>query len=260
MPRLPALDSTALFLDLDGTLVPLAPRPEHVNLPDSTLHLLQGLQGACSGALALVSGRDKNSLLPLIRDTPIALISSHGACMHDASGEPRWEAELDPGGYARLHDSLTRLIQPYPRVWIEQKSHGLAVHFRQDPQAEALLTDRLDALALAHLDLPLTRGHCVAEFRVDGFNKGEGLARAQCQAPFKGRTPVMIGDDLTDEDAFDYVNEQGGISIRIGQPLPASAARFLLPDPFSLLGLLHAWLTTPDEAPPLEDLAHVQAI
>ncbi|MFA7678977.1 MAG: trehalose-phosphatase, partial [Pigmentiphaga sp.] len=64
MPRLPALDSAALFLDLDGTLVPLAPRPEHVNLPDSTLHLLQGLQGACSGALALVSGRDRNSLLP----------------------------------------------------------------------------------------------------------------------------------------------------------------------------------------------------
>lgn len=254
MDMLPALGETALYLDLDGTLVPLAARPEMVRLPASTARLLLHLHQACHGAVALISGRDRASLRQACDDLPLAMISSHGAAMHGPQGEPHWHAAMDAAGHRRLEQAVIALIRPHALVWMERKAHGVAVHFRQRPELGDELHASLTTLCSEHPGFSLTRGHCVIELRLAGFDKGLAIARAQQHAPFAGRRPVMIGDDLTDEAAFRLVNEQEGVSIRIGPGEPDSAAQFYLRDPAALLALLRQWLAA--ELPPSRPVSH----
>ena len=233
------LSATALYLDVDGTLVPLAARPGQVFLPPSTARLLLDLHAACGGALALISGRDRDSLLRVCSDLSVPMISSHGAAMHAPDGREYWNATVDPGEHRNLEQAVAALIHPYSLVWMEHKAHGVAVHFRQRPELDDELHAALTALCSAHPGFTLMRGHCVIELRLAGYDKGQAISRAQDQAPFAGRKPVMIGDDLTDEAAFRLVNQHHGVSIRIGTREPHSAARFYLQDPSSLLTLLH---------------------
>src|SRR5690606_3042427 len=127
--------------------------------------------------------------------------------------------------------------------------------FRQNPDAWPALDDPLDALSLQHPAFPITRGHCVVEFHVSDVDKGKGLARAMQHPPFVGRPPVMIGDDVTDESAFGQADRADGLSLRVGDSLENSAASFLVPTPFNLLGLLNAWLSTADTTPLLREFA-----
>ncbi|MGO3133206.1 MAG: trehalose-phosphatase [Alcaligenes sp.] len=236
------LDHAALFLDLDGTLVPLAARPDQVFLPPSTAGLLLNLHAACDGAVAVISGRDYASLHMACTKLPLAMISSHGAAMYDADGQECWNIPVNPAEHHSLSRSVAALIHPYPLVWMERKSHGVAVHFRQRPELSDALAAELRVLCLEYPGFELIRGHCVIELRMSGFDKGQALARAQSLPTFAERKPIMIGDDLTDEAAFDFVNQCGGLSIRIGAPEPASAAQFSLPQPTDLLVLLQTSL------------------
>lgn len=236
------LDQTALFLDLDGTLVPLAARPDQVFLPPSTAGLLLNLHAACDGAVALVSGRDHDSLHIACTKLPLAMISSHGAAMYDAEGQECWNIPINPAEHHSLSRSVAALIHPYSLVWMERKSHGVAVHFRQRPEVGEALATELHVLCSEYPGFDLIRGHCVIELRMSGFDKGQALARAQRLPAFADRKPVMIGDDLTDEAAFEFVNQKGGLSIRIGPQEPASAAQLSLPHPSDLLTLLQTSL------------------
>lgn len=236
------LDQTALFLDLDGTLVPLAARPDQVSLPPSTAGLLLNLHAACDGAVALVSGRDYDSLHIACTKLPLAMISSHGAAMYDAEGQECWNIPINPAEHHSLSRSVAALIHPYSLVWMERKSHGVAVHFRQRPEVGEALAAELHVLCSEYPGFDLIRGHCVIELRMSGFDKGQALARAQRLPAFADRKPVMIGDDLTDEAAFEFVNQKGGLSIRIGPQEPASAAQLSLPHPSDLLTLLQTSL------------------
>jgi trehalose 6-phosphate phosphatase len=125
---------------------------------------------------------------------------------------------------------------------MERKSHGVAVHFRQRPDVGDALSAELRVLCSEYPGFDLIRGHCVIELRLSGFDKGQALARAQRLPAFADRKPVMIGDDLTDEAAFEFVNQKGGLSIRIGPQEPASAAQLSLPQPSDLLTLLQTSL------------------
>jgi len=80
-------------------------------------------------------------------------------------------------------------------------------------------------------------GKCVVEIRPRHLTKGAGIQRLMEFEPFRGRTPIFVGDDVTDEDAFEYVNHVGGISLRVGAKAPTAAAH-LLADPEQL----HRWL------------------
>lgn len=242
MNRAIELEQAALYLDLDGTLVPLAERPEQVALASGTAELLLNLHAACQGAVALVSGRDYASLQQACCRLPLAMISSHGAAMHDADGQKCWNTPLNAAQHHSLSRAAATLIHPHPLVWMERKSHGLAVHFRQCPQLGDVLHSELNMLCSDYPGFELIRGHCVIELRPAGVDKGQALARAHSLPPFADRKPIMAGDDLTDEAAFRFVNQQGGVSIRIGPPEPASAAQLCLPQPADLLRLLQTSL------------------
>lgn len=238
MELLPDLYHVALFLDVDGTLVPIAEHPQAVELPPSTLQLLEQLSTACNGALALVSGRDPLSLRRLCHTTPVALIAEHGVCMEDKNSQILWSTEPELGGLEQLEQALQVLLLPYPEAWLERKTLSLAIHYRVCPEAGPALAEQIKALLPLHPNYTLLTGKAVLECIPKACDKGLALAKAHQLPNFSGKVPIMIGDDLTDEPAFKYVNQQQGISIRVGPKTTTSHAKYQLEDPDKLLSLL----------------------
>ncbi|MDP3899237.1 MAG: trehalose-phosphatase, partial [Mesorhizobium sp.] len=114
-----------------------------------------------------------------------------------------------------------------------------AAHFRQAPTAEPAVNAVMEAIARAiGGGFELQRGKCVVELRPAGHDKGDALRSFMARAPFLGRLPLAIGDDLTDEKMFEAANELGGSSVRIGVDRRATAARGSIASPSDL----RAWL------------------
>lgn len=214
----------AWFLDVDGTLLHIAPTPEAVTLPPALTPILQGLAAKYGGALALVSGRPTAQLLALFAPFRPAAAGLHGLEILDAAGTlhvpPPPGPELD-----EIRSRLGRFAADHPGVMLEDKGHSLALHYRAAPAlGPNALAAAEDAVA-GRSDYTVLRGKMVYEIRPQGHDKGGALRRLMRDAPFAGRKPVFIGDDVTDEDGFRAANDLGGISIRVGDG-QATAARW----------------------------------
>ena len=237
-PPLPA--SAALFLDFDGCLVDIAPRPDAVQVTPALTRRLSRLLQRQGGAVALVSGRDVADLRGHLPDFPGIVAGSHGAEFSPGPGriESAGHPDLD---IDRLHRVARELAQPHPAVLVEEKPHGVALHYRADPALRSFVEDLSERLAAAHPGLALQPAKMAVELRPAGIGKGDALARLMGMAPFAGRMPVYAGDDTTDEPAMAEAQARGGFGIRIG-PGP-SVARYTLPDPEALAGWLDASLS-----------------
>ncbi|MFB9067212.1 trehalose-phosphatase [Pseudofulvimonas gallinarii] len=239
------LHGRALFLDVDGTLLDIAARPDAIRVPAGLVTVLARLSDRLDGALALVSGRAIDELDSLFAPLQLPTAGLHGLEIRLPDGtrsSPAGEALAGPVRAEALAFAAGR-----PGVIVEDKRHTLAVHFRLAPDAEGAV----DALArgwLATLGAgwEIQRGKAVVEIRPVGRDKGTALATLMRQAPFDGRVPLMVGDDLTDEHAFDMAATLGGHGVLVGHRQP-SAARFRLPDPAAV----RAWLA--DMAQPLQE-------
>ncbi|MCX5591008.1 trehalose-phosphatase [Alcaligenes endophyticus] len=238
MQLLPDLYHVALFLDVDGTLAPITQRPQAVELPRSTLRLLEQLNTACNGSLALVSGRDLLTLRRLCHPTPVALIAEHGICMEDQDSQVLWSAEPELGGFEQLEQALQSLLLPYPKAWLERKTLSFALHYKLCPEAGPTLERKIQEILQLHPHYTLLAGKAVLECIPKACDKGVALAKAHQLPVFSGKIPIMVGDDLTDEPAFNYVNQQQGISIRVGPQNSTSHATYQLEDSDKLLSLL----------------------
>jgi trehalose 6-phosphate phosphatase len=231
-PRLPqAGPDWALFLDVDGCLVDIAPSPDAVVVSPELPALLERLTERFGGALALVSGRPLAELERLFHPARPAAAGQHGLEWRGRPPLPH------PEGFAALDAPLAAFTAAHPGVLLERKSHGFALHYRAAPAAGA------GALALARRLAGTTRpelrvmpGKMVVELRMAGADKGTAIHSFMSTAPFHGRVPVFAGDDVTDEDGFAMVNAMGGHSIRVGatgigpQAAPGTAARWTVPD------------------------------
>lgn len=229
----------ALFLDVDGTLLEIAPRPDLVRVPRRLPVLLTALAARRGGALALVSGRslaDLDRLFPSWRGAAAGL---HGLERRDAEGGlVRVADSAALAALGRLRAPLAEFVQARPGLLLEDKGETIALHYRDRPQAEAELRAFADSLVRASgAVLRLIAGKKVVEFQPRAANKGAAIAAFLAAPPFCGRCPVFLGDDVTDEDGFAVVNRQGGISVRIGAPA-VTAARYRLD---SVTAALH-WL------------------
>jgi trehalose 6-phosphate phosphatase len=249
----PPLDRrAALFLDVDGTLLEIAPRPELVEVPPGLPGLLLRLSSERNGALALISGRPIAELDRLFRPWSGAAAGLHGIERRRSCGAYAHEHsdEADPetaGALDRLRPELAGLALQWPGAMLEDKGRTLAFHYRAVPEAEATIREAVDRLFREHGDvLRLIPGKMVIEFQPRHHDKGRVIAAFMSELPFDGRLPVYLGDDTTDEDGFTEVNRQGGISVRVG-PLPAgTAAKYALPSVRSAL----EWLaSTPGKSP-----------
>ncbi len=227
------LASAALLLDVDGTLIDLAPHPDAVVVPAALPGYLSTLSAATEGALALVSGRSVAGLDALFAPLLLPLIGSHGA---QVRLDPKAPAVCVPALDASLAAALQRIAATMPGVLAEDKRTALALHFRACPHSGPELMDRV-AQAIAGRDgVEMLPGHFVIEVKPRGIDKGTAVRAAMARPPFAGRRPVFIGDDVTDEFAFHAVAALGGTAIAVGRPRPG--AHHVLPDPSGVRALL----------------------
>jgi len=225
-PPLSRITPAALFLDFDGTLVELADAPDAIEIPAGLKPLLDRLVVRLDGRLAIVSGRAVGDLQRHLGAAGLVLSGSHGAELRYPDG--RSVPVVAPPGLAEARDEIRRFAAGAGGLLMEDKPAGVALHFRQAPEREAEASALLEALA-GRTGLVLQRGKMVAELRPPGTDKGAALRRLMAEPPFAGARPVFVGDDLTDEDAFDAAAALGGGGVLVGAERP-TVARWRLAD------------------------------
>jgi trehalose 6-phosphate phosphatase len=227
-PPLALLDGASLLIDFDGTLIEIAEHPDAVAVDEALRALVLALQQRLEGRLAIISGRSLTQLDgllgPLARQ--IALSGSHGF-------EHRWagasKRPKPPQELAEVADRMAAFARRHPGTLVEQKSFGVALHYRMAPWAAAAAR-ALGAELASEFGLHLQEGKMVVELRPTGGDKGTALRELMAHPPMRGTRPVFLGDDVTDEAAFAAARELGGAGILIGQPRP-TAATYCLADP-----------------------------
>lgn len=229
-------DNPALFLDLDGTLLEFADDPASVEVGSSLRSLLDKLQRVTNGALAFVSGRSLADLDRLLGPGQFPLGAVHGLERRDAGGRTSTTG-VDEREVIRVRGAMREIAERHPETMLEDKGLTLALHYRRCPELEEDLVEQVEArLSDVASRLRLMRGNMVLEVRPGGGDKGTAIAAFMDEEPFSGKTPVFIGDDVTDEDGFRVVNELGGVSVKVdsGQ----TCARHRLPDTQAVLSWL----------------------
>jgi len=240
LPRPPALlRRPALFLDLDGVLAPLAPTPDAV-IPDARrTAVLKSLAGRLGGRVAIVSGRTIAEI-DRIAETALTPASGvHGLERRRADGSLT-RAKADPA----VRDAVAafeRFAETRPGTLVEDKAVSAGLHYRGAP-AEAGAAESLAEQLAGETGLTLQAGHLVIELKTPGTDKGTALMAFMTEAPFKGPTPVMQGDALTDQDRITAGPPPRGFGVLVGPPR-GTAARYGLPDVDAVL----AWLDAVEE-------------
>lgn len=219
------LDRHALFLDVDGTLLPIAPTPTSVRVTNELRELLVALGEKFAGALALVSGRSIADLDGLFAPLKLHVAGIHGSERRRADGTI-FRADVDTDKLQLARERLERWSRERPGILIEDKGAALAIHYRQAPE----LQDEVMQQAAALIDelqpaFRLQLGKCVCELRPAASSKAVAIESYLAESPFQSRIPIFVGDDVTDEEAFEWMNEQGGVSIKVGSGETAATYR-----------------------------------
>lgn len=215
----------ALFLDFDGTLVDIAARPELVHVPITLVSTLRRVHYALDGAVAIVSGRPLSQLDSLLAPLLLPAAGMHGFERRTALGEYLREPLPEGRPLNELRAALHKLTQQHVGVWLEDKRFALALHYRQTEHLGPLLQAAAEQLLHGHEDhFELQPGRMVLEFRPRHINKGHAIRHFMAEAPFKGRRPIAVGDDYSDEHAFATAHELGGTSIAVAPTHPSIAA------------------------------------
>lgn len=206
----------ALFLDLDGTLIDLAPTPDSVSVPTDLIETLAVLQAQLSGALAIVSGRSLDVIDSLLAPLKLAAAAEHGAELRPENEvSPQDDSHMTVPASWRAH--LRDLATHWPGALVEEKPHGVAIHYRANPALEAEIGGAMESMAAQHPDFEVLPAIMAREIRHRDANKGAALRRLMEMAPFSARRPLFIGDDVTDEEAVRAANDLGGVGLRVPQ-------------------------------------------
>jgi trehalose 6-phosphate phosphatase len=231
------LREIAVLLDIDGTILDIAPTPGAVIVPASLRQTLARLSRDTGGALALVSGRSLGDIDQLFAPLRLPAIGGHGAEIRPSPhDDPEKESARPLDG--RLRDRLAALAVGAPGILVEDKGYSLAVHYRLAPEQEGRVKQ---AVAAIKADWPKERievlpGKSVVEIKPAGFHKGAGIRELMRHAPFAGRRPIFVGDDTTDESAFAVMPEFNGMGFAVGRralgtvhcfPAPSDVRRWL---------------------------------
>lgn len=236
-PPLDPAQRVAIFLDFDGTLVHIVDRPDLAHVPPSLLATLEEVYEALDGALALVTGRPLADLDKLLQPLRLPAAGVHGMEFRDSTGVVESVAATPLPDWVRAEAAA--VAQLNPGLLMEDKVHGVALHFRQAPSLEERVREEMQRIvARLGVDFVIQEGKMVVELRPACASKGTAVIRFMSQPPFAGREPIFIGDDVTDEDAFRVVNDMGGRSIKVGERAADSAARHELAD----VGAVRSWL------------------
>ncbi|WP_084396741.1 trehalose-phosphatase [Henriciella aquimarina] len=223
----------ALFLDFDGTLAPIQDDPDKVVLSPENARALAGLESLIGEAIAIISGRDVRDLSARVPNA-YWRAGGHGLEICGPGEGPPETAIAAPRGLVNAIEMITSGLEG---VRMERKGPVIAVHFRQAPEMGEMLLARLKDTVRDDPDYKIQAGKMVLEAKPAHAHKGRAITHMMEHAPFRDRLPVMVGDDTTDEDAFDAVNRLGGFSIKVGPG--ETAAQYRLEDTHDVT----TWLT-----------------
>lgn len=227
---------SALFLDVDGTLLDIESHPDDVRAAPRLTALLDDLLARLDGAMALVSGRTIDSLDAIFSSSRYPACGAHGAEIRLSDGERTTAIEhpMSAGAIAELET----FADQHAGVVLEQKPGGVSLHYRQAPELEHRARELVQQVFEDHLTgFRIIDGKMVLELAPVAADKGEAIHAVMHKPPFAGRRPVFIGDDMTDEDGFRIVNSLGGTAILVGTR-ESSLATFALDD----VAAVHRWL------------------
>lgn len=242
MQLLPILTTAhALFLDFDGTLTELAPRPEAVRIASGLVPTLAAMQAHLGGALAIVTGRPEADIDGFLAPLRLPLASEHGA-QYRLFGESL-PSVATPDLTPVLH-AAQALAARHAGLLVETKRASIALHYRQAPHLEAQCLHAMEGAVQGLHGVDLLRGKCVLEVKPRGVHKGQAIIDFMTQPPFAGRMPVFVGDDVTDEAGFAAVQALGGWGIKVGEG--ATMAQYRCMTPAALRGWLSAARTSWD--------------
>ena len=211
LPRITA--RTALFLDFDGTLVEIASQPDAVVISPTLTSTLAALYGQLDGALALVSGRRLLDLDDFLAPLRLPAAVEHGAQRRNAQGQMISAPATD---LRHVRAAAEGLLRQHPALKLEHKTLALSLHYRHAPELGALCLQVMRAAVAKTSGLQLMQGKYVIDLKLTGFSKGTAIAAFMTEAPFAGRMPVFVGDDVTDEDGFEEVQRMGGHAVKVG--------------------------------------------
>jgi trehalose 6-phosphate synthase/phosphatase len=240
--------TVALFMDYDGTLTPIAPRPDDAKLPEPTRQVLEQALRNPNIDTVIVSGRSLPDLQEMVGVAGLTYVGNHGfeiegpgiSFRHE--GVDRFRAGLDIAA-----EELTAL--DIEGGWVERKGMTLAYHVRDVPPGQRRAAERKAEGVCRRLKLRWRRGKCVVDVRppVD-WHKGHAVLHVLVKrhgADWLSKVRALfVGDDVTDEDAFRSLKGIGrSVCVAVDGLAPAAAADFRLPDPEAVVQLVR-WLAS----------------
>ncbi len=244
----PDLREWAILLDVDGTILELAPTPLDILVPQSLLHTLRRLIERTAGATALVSGRTLDDLDHVFAPLQLAAIGGHGAELRPSAGAPVRRRHADPLDPALKHE-LAAVARAGSGILLEDKGYSLALHYRLVPQQERYVRATVAAICaqMPASAVEVLEGTCVVEIKHRGFSKGTAVRELMRGAPFAKRRPIFIGDDITDQSAFAVMPDFNGLAISVRRR--SKGVDFHFETPEGVRRWLHRMVTANEGAP-----------
>jgi trehalose 6-phosphate phosphatase len=215
----------AIFTDFDGTLVDIAETPDSVDVPAALPHQIERAANELDSAFAVITGRQIIDIDKYLAPLVLPVAGAHGSQRRKADGSLETLPPEIISGADLLAENLEPLLAANPDLIVERKDGAVALHYRQAPELERACQIAMEEAAYADDRFELVPGKMVIEARPRGLSKGTALRAFMQEAPFAGRTPIFIGDDTTDEDAFVAAQDLGGIGIKLGAGRTAARMR-----------------------------------
>jgi trehalose 6-phosphate phosphatase len=223
------LASSAMLLDIDGTLLDLASTPDGVIVPKGLPEVMSELLARTGGAFALVSGRSLGDIDRIFTPLKFPIVGGHGA-------EFRLQPDGDVGLTAppmsiELKRRFAAIAALDPSIIIEDKGYSLALHYRLAPTAERAIHEAVSDLRadLPHAPFDILPGKSVVEIKAPDISKAKGVHYLMTQVPFAGKMPVFLGDDVTDESVFEIMPDLRGLAFSVGRKVDGLAGYFAAP-------------------------------